>query len=157
MQHAITQRKERLTGVADGAKGLPRPVGHRSRVAARAGGLAELVRVLANAAVLAPSRLVRGASGHSFAAALAGGTLNALILSIDALGSRVGGEGAGNAGSRLGVPLSLVLVAKGARRTGTAAGLIGLGKVPWVAVAFCRGSRERRGRGSAKPSVKEKN
>ena len=51
MQHAVTQRKERLTGVADGAKGLPHPVGDRSRVAARARDLSRLVRKLANTAL----------------------------------------------------------------------------------------------------------
>ena len=72
MQHAITQRKERLTGVADGAKGLPHPVGHHFRVAARAKGLSRLVRILAELARRAGRRsgLQLGASGTARAKGL---------------------------------------------------------------------------------------
>ena len=51
MEHAITQRKDRLTSVTARAKGLSRPIGYRSEVAARAKGLSGLVCELAYAAI----------------------------------------------------------------------------------------------------------
>ena len=80
MQHAVTQRKERLTGVAEGAKGLPRPVRDRTKDAGRARGLPGLVRDLPSTATLARTRRVPPLARSLLARA----ALDALFLGIDA-------------------------------------------------------------------------